>query len=141
MDNIIRNLALTTKVIERILSKRFSVGLSINISTDAMGILWLVNYRPDLIQQEIAETLKKDKSAVLRLIDTLEQKGLVQRNVVASDRRRNIINITDKGKALVSDIDNRINELSLQLFDGLSTTDMETFSKVLNHLSSKANGI
>ena len=141
MDNIIRNLALTTKVIERTLSNHFAANLNINLSTEAMGILWLVNYRPDLIQQEIAETLKKDKSAVLRLIDTLEKKGLLQRNVAATDRRRNIINITDKGKALVSNIDNRINELSLQLFNGLNPTDIEIFCKVLNHLSNKATEI
>ncbi|MCL1942021.1 MAG: MarR family transcriptional regulator [Candidatus Azobacteroides sp.] len=106
-----------------------------------MKILLSVNYRPDIIQQEIAETLKKDKSAVLRLIDNLEKQGLVRRVVSANDRRRNIINITENGKKLVTEIDHKLQKLSALFFNDLDSADIEIFNRILNHLQNKAKTI
>ncbi|MDR0680951.1 MAG: MarR family transcriptional regulator, partial [Dysgonamonadaceae bacterium] len=102
-DNILFNLALTTKEVQRVF-KRFVTDLSVDVPTEAIGILLAVNYKADLIQQEIAEILKKDKSAVLRHLDNLEQKNLVQRIVSPTDRRRNIIRITETGKQFIDEV-------------------------------------
>jgi DNA-binding MarR family transcriptional regulator len=136
-DNILFNLALTTKEIQRAF-KRFVTDLSIDVPTEAIGILLAVNYKSDLIQQEIAEIVKKDKSAVLRHIDNLEQKNLVQRVVSPTDRRRNIIRVTEKGKQFIDEISDKSNELFSLLSEGLSATDIELFNNVLAHLQMKA---
>ena len=53
--------------------------------------------KKDMIQQDIAEIMDKNKSAVLRSIDILEQKGFVKRVIAQGDRRKNIITLTDTG--------------------------------------------
>jgi DNA-binding MarR family transcriptional regulator len=140
MNNILRNFALTMAEAGHAF-KRFTVDLNLNISLEAIKVLFSVNYRPDVIQQEIAETLKKDKSAVLRLIDDLEKKGLVQRVVATNDRRRNIIHITENGKKLVAEIDSKLQELSAIFFNDLNNADIEAFNRVLEHIQSKAKTV
>lgn len=52
-----------------------------------------------IAQTELSETLGMDRSDMVRLIDTLEAAGLVTRTRDANDRRRQLITLTDDGKA------------------------------------------
>jgi MarR family transcriptional regulator for hemolysin len=45
-----------------------------------------------------------DPSALVRIIDLLEKKGLVSRGIDPNDRRRNPIQITQKGRELLAAI-------------------------------------
>ena len=92
----------------------------------------------DAIQQDIADIVKKDKSAVLRQIDNLEKKNLVQRIVAPNDRRRNIIHITDEGLSIINEVNNKLDEMQSLLSDGLEASDLAIFYKVLNHFRTKA---
>jgi len=47
-------------------------------------------------QQQIADTILKDKNSVTKLIDALEKKGLVERVAGRSDKRQNLIHLTQK---------------------------------------------
>ena len=92
----------------------------------------------EAIQQDIADIVKKDKSAVLRQIDNLEKKNLVQRIVDPIDRRRNVIHITDEGINLINEVNNKLDEIQSLLSDGLEVSDLDIFYKVLNHFRNKA---
>jgi DNA-binding MarR family transcriptional regulator len=136
--NALLYIALTTKEIQYAF-KRFAADLDMDVPVESLGILLAVYYNnEDVIQQDIAEIIKKDKSVVLHQIDSLEKKNLVQRIVDANDRRRNIIKITDKGMQLIDDVNVKFNALYALLSEGLNTSEMEIFHKVLNHLSNKA---
>ncbi len=52
----------------------------------------------------ISQRMDLDPSFVVRIIDSLEQKGLAARGVDPHDRRRNPIQITEKGGAMVAAI-------------------------------------
>ena len=136
--NELLNLALTVKEVQRAL-KRFASGSNVDIPTESLGILLTVHYSDtESIQQDIADIVKKDKSAVLRQIDNLEKKNLVQRIVAPNDRRRNIIRITDEGINLVNEVNNKLDEILTLLSDGLKASDLVIFYKVLNHFRNKA---
>ena len=51
-------------------------------------------------QQELARLTTRDKAAIARIIDLLQDKGLVERVVDETDRRSNRVRLTDAGKAL-----------------------------------------
>ena len=108
--NNLLSLSLTTKEIQMAF-KRYVKDLSFDLSVESFGILLAVHYYSnDMIQQDIAEIVKKDKSSVLRRIDILEKKYLVQRIVDQNDRRRNIIKITDEGIKLINKINIKLDE-------------------------------
>ena len=137
--NELLNLAITVKDIQRAL-KRFAAGSNVDIPAESLGILLTVHYSDtEAIQQDIADIVKKDKSAVLRQIDNLEKKNLVQRIVAPNDRRRNIIHITDRGLSLINEINSKLDEMQSLLSDGLESSDLDTFYRVLNHFRAKAN--
>jgi len=137
--NELLSLALTVKEIQRAL-KRFASGSNVDIPTESLGILLTVYYSDtEAIQQDIADIVKKDKSAVLRQIDSLEKRNLVQRIVAPNDRRRNIIHITDEGLNLINEVNDKLNEMQSILSDGLDASDLDIFYKVLNHFKNKAN--
>jgi len=136
--NELLNLAITVKDIQRAL-KRFASGSNVDIPAESLGILLTVHYSDtEAIQQDIADIVKKDKSAVLRQIDNLEKKNLVQRIVAPSDRRRNIIHITDEGLNLINEVNNKLYEIQFLLSDGLEASDLDIFYKVLSHFRAKA---
>ncbi|MDR0414481.1 MAG: MarR family transcriptional regulator [Prevotellaceae bacterium] len=137
--NTLLYIALTTKEIQYAF-KRFSADLKTDVPVESLGILLAVHHHnsTDVIQQDIAEIIKKDKSAVLRQIDSLEEKNLIQRMVDPNDRRKNIIKITGKGMKLIGKVSAKMDELYALLSEGLDASETETFHKVLNHLRSKA---
>lgn len=70
--------------------------LGLDITLQQVGMLHFIHCHGESNQQELAEVMDKDKSAILRSIDILERKGYVTREVDSHDRRKNIITISDK---------------------------------------------
>lgn len=56
-----------------------------------------------LSQLEAARRLGVDRTTMVALVDTLEAKGLVQRRRSEEDRRRNVVELTDRGSRVRSD--------------------------------------
>jgi DNA-binding MarR family transcriptional regulator len=134
------NIALTLRAIEFAFKKSIHE-LNIDLPSESFGILMITYFQDDIIQQDIAEMAKKDKSAVLRQIDTLEKKGLVQRHVDSQDRRKNFIVITDEGKKMVNEIIDREKDMFQSLSQGIDKQEMETFVRVLSILKNNAEKI
>lgn len=92
-----------------------------------------------LSQQEIANTLLKDKNSVTKLITALEKKGLVIRIADINDRRQNKINLTDEGMR----IKERVTELAIEstnlILKGIPIEELENFVKVLNQMLHNIN--
>ena len=95
--------------------------------------------KEEVILKDMAEKLGKDKSAILRMIDLLEKKELLRRAVDQNDRRKNQLLVTKKGERLIAEFRNVEFELNCELLEGLSDADMQTFYKVVNHITVKAD--
>lgn len=95
--------------------------------------------KEEVTLKDMAEKLGKDKSAILRMIDLLEKKELVRRVVDQNDRRKNQLMVTKKGERLIAEFREVELELNCELMEGPSDADMETFYKVVNHITVKAN--
>jgi DNA-binding MarR family transcriptional regulator len=134
------DIALTLKAIEHAFKKSIH-GLNIDLPSDAFGILMIAYFQDDVIQQDIADMAKKDKSAVLKQIDVLEAKGLVQRQVDAQDRRKKMIVITDEGKQIIIKLIDKEREMFNILTQGIEKGEMEDFLKVLYLLKVNAGKI
>src|ERR1039458_7944273 len=86
------------------IGKKMRTGFStekIVIQPSQFGLLVYISKDKDVIQTELASLLDRDKSAVLREIDILEENGLVRRVNDAVDRRKKFVIITDKGKKVL----------------------------------------
>ncbi|QNF34670.1 MarR family transcriptional regulator [Adhaeribacter swui] len=88
----------------------------------------------ELIQQDLAEILKKDKSAVLRSIDVLVKKNLVTRIPHSQDRRKKKLQLTHTGTNLFKKAQTIAEKVFAQLQQGLTPEEIATFTKVALHM-------
>lgn len=88
-----------------------------------------------LSQQQIADTILKDKNSVVKLIDGLEKKNLVNRVADKQDRRQNLIEITP----LAADMKNEITDSAMEAVNlitkDIPSEELQTFIKVLSKMA------
>lgn len=124
----------------RILEVRTAKQTGIKLTMAQFGLLFNIRREKDeVILKDMAEKMGKDKSAILRMIDLLEQKELLRRAVDQYDRRKNQLLVTKKGERLITEFRKIEAELNCELLEGLSNADVQTFYKVLNHIEVKAD--
>jgi len=115
-------------------------GISKEITFEQMGVLYFLsrnNGKKDMIQQDIAEIMDKNKSAVLRSIDILEQKGFVKRIPAAGDRRKNVIALTENGKLVIDKMHEFFLEQDVVLKEGINEAELAVCMKVLSKIQQK----
>jgi MarR family transcriptional regulator, transcriptional regulator for hemolysin len=123
----------------RVLRKRTNESSDIKLTIDQFGLLHGIStILQEVVQQDMADILGKDKSSILRLIDSLEEQKLVKRVVDPNDRRRNFLVVTDLGHEVIK----HYLKIEFQLLDelqkGLTESDLETFYKVVRTIQCNA---
>jgi len=88
-----------------------------------------------LSQQQIADTIIKDKNSVTKLIDALENKGLVERMADKEDRRQNKIHLTKLALSLKEDATDVALQCTNCIINDIPKEELTTFVKVLNKMS------
>lgn len=125
----------------RVSKKRFEEQLheDIKISTEQIGLLHAISIKEeDVIQKDMAEVMGKDKSAILRLIDSLEEKELVRRVADLKDRRKNYLMVTKLGQRVIDQYMKVYFDLMEELQEGLTFSEIDAFHKVINHIKDAA---
>ena len=79
----------------------------------------------------IAERVIEKAPGITRMIDRLESKGLVSREIRPHDRRRVYCRITKKGLRLLRLLDEPVEEFNHAAFRGLSATELEQLVALL----------
>ncbi len=130
----------TGKLLLKAINLAFA-GISKEITFEQMGVLYFLSRndgKKDMIQQDIAEIMDKNKSAVLRSVDILEQKGFVKRIPAAGDRRKNVITLTNTGKAVIEKMHDFFLEQDSVLKEGISEAELSTCMRVLSRVQVKS---
>lgn len=86
----------------RIQKQSYIAEAETKLTVEEFILLNMINDKSDQISQNIAIATGKNKSVVMRMIDSLESKGLVVRTQNPDDRRENLLNITAEGEYVVA---------------------------------------
>lgn len=84
-------------------------------------------------QKDLAASLFVDNSSVVRLLDSLEAAGFVERKE-GEDRRAKIIKLTPRGRAIADKVETVARGVRTDALAGLSDKDIETTIRVLEHV-------
>jgi DNA-binding MarR family transcriptional regulator len=124
--------------IAKVLKRRLSEE-EITITLEQLGLLHAISEnKEEVVQQDMADLMNKDKSAILRLIDSLEKKGLVVRTNDPQDRRKNVLVVTQLGESTIAKVFEITTELNKKLVEGISQSDIDTFFSVAERIRSNA---
>ena len=92
-------------------------------------------------QVTLAQQLGLEGPSLVRLLDKLSASGLVRRECDASDRRANLLWLTDEGQALVSELEQKLIGLRQEVFGELSMDELRAVLKVWQLLSAAVDRI
>lgn len=80
---------------------------------------------PSLRQVEVAELLDIEPITLCRIVDRLEEAGLVERQRDPSDRRAWLLNLTESAEPLLEKLRGIATELSAEAFEGLEMAQLD----------------
>jgi len=123
-----KNLGLVAKMYLGVLSKLLD---HLDIEKH-FGILVMIEQcEQGCTQQYIANANRIDKASMVRIIDVLVERELIERMVNPEDRREHRIVLTEKAKKMMPELHKGIQELNKLCMHNLSQVEMEMFSKTL----------
>lgn len=88
----------------------------------------------DVFQKDIEELLKIRRSTATGMLNTLEKKGLIERQPVSHDARLKKLVITPKGIEFSKKAVECIQSVERKVRSGLSEEELETFFNVLSKI-------
>ena len=125
--------------LHRLMKQQYAAEASIKLTVEEFILLTMIRAKTDQILQNIAIATGKNKSVVMRMIDSLEKKGLVKRTVNPEDRRENLLSTTDMGEQVVAEYHKIEKKLSYELLKGIPDEKVEVFFEVVEEISRRTN--
>ncbi len=102
-----------------------------NISSAQLNCLLTLHENGSLPQSQIAKSMMVYSSTITGIIDRLEQKGLVRRMRISTDRRVITVDLTKNGKVLA---ENAPPPIQHKLFDGLGKLSEKEIKNIADSL-------
>ena len=107
---------------------------ALDISPGLFAVLVLIDGNAGMKQTELAKAVHLDRSTVVSVVDNLERRGLVERQVVANDRRSNALRLTASGAALLRRLKRRVADHEKRLARDLDAGEKATLVALLQRI-------
>ena len=117
-------------------SARFAERLvPLGLSPSHVGILRTVAAEPGLSQQALAARLGTVPSRVVKLLDELEERGLVERRRSSTDRRHHELHLAGAASARLADVRRVVGEHDAAVVEPLDAEEVETLLALLRKVA------
>jgi len=98
-------------------------------------IIAVLGEREGLTSTEVAQRTLMDKPTVSRAAASLIERGILERQIDADDRRRAPMRLTEEGQAIYAAVIPRALESERELLGALTSDEAETLHALLSRLS------
>ncbi len=106
----------------------------LNITTEQWTVLSCLWKEDRVTQQELCDLTRKDKPSMTRLIDNLQRNKFVVRVPHATDRRVNLIHLTQYGASLRERVPSIVQRVVDKALSNVSEEEVITSRNVLNKI-------
>ncbi len=118
------------------LSRAFAEVLApVGLTATGLGMLTALRRWEPMTQTELAAFLGVERQQALHLVDTLEQRGLVQRSSRAADRRVWDVTVTSAGRQLHEQVLGPVRHHESDVFAHLTAGEQEQLTAMLTALA------
>ncbi|MBY7843328.1 MarR family transcriptional regulator [Vibrio fluvialis] len=100
-------------------------------------LLHLDEFGDGISQKDLAASVGMEGSTLVRLLDTLEQKGQIERQADSHDRRAKRIYLTDAGREQVSALRAELLQIETEMLADVSDEQIDVMLEVLDGLITK----
>ena len=116
---------------------RRAVGLG--VTRAQWKVLFRLDRQPGLRQIELADMLDIEPITLTRIVDRLEESGLVERRADPADRRAWRLHVTAQAQPLIAKLKRIAAELTADAFAGIDPKDIEITTQVLERVRENAS--
>ena len=120
-----------SSTINRALLRAFSQE-DLHITTEQWSVLSCLWKEDKVTQSELCDLTRKDKPSMTRLIDNLQRSKIVVRVPHATDRRINLIHLTQYGASLREKVNSVVQRVVDKALTDVSENEVAISRKVLN---------
>ena len=107
---------------------------NIELSMENFILLNLISKNKNLTQQDLANHFMRDKSIILRNVNTLIELHYINRLTDKSDKRKKNLILTEKANTFLSFALKLSHEISEELLKGISNEELNHFENVINKI-------
>lgn len=95
-------------------------------------VLFYLEDNPGISQRELSEMLDISKEATSVSTRRLQKAGFIERHECQSDRRINLLSLSDQGLAIVKDLRLNFDIINSYMFEGLNSSETKELQRMLN---------
>jgi len=106
----------------------------LGLTNTQFGVLYILKRYPSIDQVTLAKLLRLDRSTTGTVVQTLESRGLVARDVGEADRRRRVLALTEDGDAMLQAVQRKSAGTSSTLLAALSPEERQVFLGLLSRV-------
>lgn len=135
--SIAKVIGYSAKVIHAVMAKAYE-NAGLELQMDTYILMKIVQSHEGVIQQDLSEMLRKDKSALLRMINALQDKKWVARIPDKEDKRRNYVVLTQLGLQVFEEAAIIEEHITKELVSGVEKEEIDRLKNILNKV--RVNG-
>ena len=128
METILPEIGETAHALRKAFGRRVA---SIGVTGAQWKVLFKLTLKPGLRQTDLADLLDIEPITLSRIIDRLQEAGLVERTPDPTDRRAWRLHVTQKAQPVVEKLRAIANEMTGEAFAGIDPKDIEVTRRVL----------
>jgi DNA-binding MarR family transcriptional regulator len=113
-------------------ARSIAVSAPHGLPTGSLTVLSLIAANPGTSQSALAARAGINKSALVGIVDELEQRGLAARDRSASDRRRNDLSVTAEGEQVIAALFEAVTKEEAPIREALGPRDMTQLLALLD---------
>ena len=104
------------------------------LPTGSLTIMSLIAQNPGSSQKELADKAGITGPGLVSLVDDLERQELVRRDRSTTDRRRNMLVLTDKGEKTVADMFKVVTQIEAPIREELSQKELDQLISLIDRV-------
>jgi len=135
METILAEMGETGHALRKAFGRRAA---SVGVTGAQWKVLFKLTLKPGLRQTDLADMLDLEPITLTRILDRLEEAGLVERSADPADRRAWRLHVTAKAEPIVAKLRAIADEMMRDAFAGLDPKDIETTRRVLAQVRERA---
>ncbi|HEY5711702.1 MAG TPA: MarR family transcriptional regulator [Allosphingosinicella sp.] len=128
MENFAYEIVETARTIRRAFDRRAAV---LGTTRAQWRVLARLSHEDGARQVELAEALDVEPITLCRMVDRLEEAGLVERRRDEADRRAWRIHLTEKARPLIDELHGLADIFNADMLEGVDGAERDTASRVL----------
>ena len=74
----------------------------LDLTQKQVSVLWLIDDHPDIAQAGVARRMRMDRATTMAIVNRLEARELLERGKSATDGRKQTLNLTEVGRAMLA---------------------------------------